>query len=192
MEAGNVTLGALAPEHDRALVVISADGELAVGLREHLDRVRVVVKDARPAEAGSALESCRPWPWMVVGNVTELASDVQSVLARHPVLVLWLGPLPRDLPPHARGLSRYSMLAGAASHALDGEVAGMRLAIGMGVELPGGRISRSASLQALVSAYPAGFDLPLMSFRSAARILASEGVPLRPHRGPRSGSVALR
>ncbi len=192
MEAGSVTLGALAPEHDRALVVLSSDGELAVGLRERLDRARVVVKDARPKEARSALGSCRPWPWMVVGNLPELASDVQPVLARHPVLVLWLEPLPGGLPRHARGFSRYSALADAVSRALEGAVEGMRLAAGAGVELPGGRISHSASLQALVSAYPAGFHLPLKSFRSATRLLALDAIPLRPRRSPLTGLEELR
>ena len=59
MEAGNVTLGALAPERDRTLVVLSRDGELAVGLRERLERARVVVKDARPGEASTAVASCQ-------------------------------------------------------------------------------------------------------------------------------------
>jgi hypothetical protein len=192
MQAGRVTLGALAPEHDRALVVLSPDGELAVGLRERLDRVRLVVKDARPEEAPSALASCRPWPWMVVGNVADLPSGVEPILASHPVLVFWLEPLPGGLPAHARGFSRYSMLADAVSRALDAEVEGMRLAAGAGVELPGGRVSLSASLQALVSAHPAGFNLPLESFASAARALASGAIPLGPHRDPRTGSVSLR
>ena len=76
MEAGTVALGVLAPESDRTTVVISPDGELAVGLRERLDRGRVVVKDARPGEARAAVKSCRPWPWMVIGAVPEPASEV--------------------------------------------------------------------------------------------------------------------
>jgi hypothetical protein len=187
-----VTLGVLAPEHDRALVVLSSDGELAVGLRERLDRARVVVKDARPGEALRALGSCRPWPWMVVGNVAELPVGVAPALARYPVLVLWLEPLPGGLPAHVRVFSRYRVLADAVSRALDGEVEGMRLVAGAGVELPGGRISHSASLQALVSAHPAGFNLPLESFRSAARALAAQAIPLRPHRAPLTGLVSLR
>jgi hypothetical protein len=191
VQAGNVTLGALTPERDRALLVLSRDGELAVGLRERLERARVVVKDARPDEALTAVGSCRPWPWMLVGDVAELPPGVEAAAARHPILVLWLGPPPRVLPAHVRSFSRFSELADSAGRALDAEVDGMRLAIGAGVELPGGRLARSASLQALVSAHPAGFNLPLVTFTSAARALLGSAVRLRPRRDPASGWVSL-
>ena len=180
VQAGNVTLGALAPERDRALLVLSRDGELAVGLRERLERARVVVKDARPDESLTAVGSCRPWPWMLVGDVAELPPGIEAAPARHPILVLWLGPPPPALPAHVRSFSRFSELAD-----------GMRLATGAGVELPGGRLARSASLQALVSAHPTGFNLPLVTFTSAARALLGSAVRLRPRRDPVSGWVSL-
>jgi hypothetical protein len=192
VHAGNVTLGALAPERDRTLVVLSRDGEVAVGLRERLERAQVVVKDARPDEALTAVGSCRPWPWMLVGDVADLPPGVEAAPARHPVLVLWLGTAPCGLPVHARSFSRFSELADAASRALAAEVGGMRLATGAGVELPGGRLARSASLQALVSAHPARFNLPLVTFTSAARALAGSAVRLRPRRDPVTGWVSLQ
>jgi hypothetical protein len=192
VETGKVTLGALSPEHDRTLVVVSREGELAVGLREHLARARVVVKDARPEEARVAVGSCRPWPWMLAGDVAELPDGLETALTRHPILVLWLGAPPPGLPAHARDLSRYSELAAAASRALAAEVGGMRLAMGAGVELPGGRLTRTPSLEALVSAHPAGFNLPLVSFGSAARVLSRSAVSLRPRRDPVTGWVSLR
>jgi hypothetical protein len=192
VEAGNVTLGALAPERDRTLVVLSRNGELAVGLRERLERARVVVKDARPEEAGTAVASCRPWPWMLVGDIAELPPGVEPTIAHHPVVVLWLGSPPSGLPAHGRGFFRYSELADAASRALAAEVGGMRLATGAGVELPGGRLARSAGLQALVSAHPEGFNLPLVSFGSAARALSGSAVSLRPRRDPVTGWVSLQ
>lgn len=193
MEAGTVVLGVLAPESDRALVVISPDGEPAVGLRERLDRGRVVIKDARPWEARAALTSCRPWPWMVIGSVPELPDGVAELLDGHPVLVLWLGPAPQRLPAHSRSFPRFSALAVAAGEALEQEVGGMRLATGAGVLMPGKRgCSRNPELQALVSAHPGGFDLQLESFRSAARALSVRGIPLRPRRDPATGMVSLR
>ncbi len=193
MEAGTVTLGVLAPETDRVMVVISPDGEAAVSLRERLDRSRVVLKDTRPGEAEAAVRSCRPWPWMVIGAVPELPAGVAEVLHGHPVLVLWLGPAPGGLPAHGRRFPRFSALAAAAAEALDREVGGMRLAAGAGVLLPGGRgCSRNPELQALVSAHPGGFDLQLETFHSAARALRSRGMPLRPRRDPATGMVALR
>jgi hypothetical protein len=106
-------MGALAPERDRTLVVLSRDGELAVGLRERLERARVVVKDARPDEALTAVGSCRPWPWMLVGDAADLPPGVEAAPARHPVLVLWLGTAPCGLPVHARGPESSSRVDGS-------------------------------------------------------------------------------
>ncbi|MGO8685861.1 MAG: hypothetical protein ACLQT7_01565 [Candidatus Dormibacteria bacterium] len=192
MGAGAAPLGSLAPESDRALVVIAPDGELAVGLRESVERSRVVVKDARPGEARSALESCRPWPWMVVGSVPDLRPEVVSTLMPHPVILLWLGAPPPGLPSHVRGFVRFSALAAAVGRALEAEVGGMRLEVGAGVRLPSGRISRSPDLQALVSAHPGGFHLPLETFRSARRVLLRHGLAVLPQRDPATGLVSLR
>jgi hypothetical protein len=172
-------LGLLAPATDRTLVVLSADGDVAVGLRDHLDRSMVLVKDVRPAEAEAAIASCRPWPWMVVGRVGTLPDAVAAVL-RRPVLVVWYGVDPPPLPAHARVVSRFADLVRAVRWALDARVAGMRLAVGGGVVLPNGAHSRSAELQALVSAGPEGLALPAARFRAAARSLAVRGIPLRP------------
>ena len=192
MTGALTTLGCLAREHDRSLVVVATGGELAVGLRDSLDRARVVVKDARPEEAVAAATSCRPWPWMLVGSVPELPTGLAPVLACRPIVVLWLGPSPSELPVHRRCFTRYSELAAAALQALDGEVAGMRLAVGAGVEFPDGRVARGAELEALVSAHPCGFALPSSAFRSATRTLAGRGVALRPLSDPETGRVTLR
>lgn len=193
MEAGPVDLGVLAVERDRALVVISPDGEPAVGLRECLDRGRVVIKDARPGEARTALTSCRPWPWMVIGAVPQLPDGVADLIHGHPVLVLWLGPTPPCLPAHTGSFARFSALAAATGQALEQEVGGMRLAPGAGVLLPGmPGWSRNPQLEALISAHPGGFDLPLESFRSAGRALRAHGVALRPRRNSATGMVSLR
>jgi hypothetical protein len=173
-------------------VVIAPDGELAVGIRESVERARVVVKDVRPHEARSALESCRPWPWMVVGSVADLPHDVTSELVLHPVILLWLGAPPPGLPAHVRQLGRFSMLVAAVERALEAEVGGMRLEPGAGVRLPCGRVSSSPELQALVSAHPGGFHLRLGSFRSARRVLVRNAIPLLPHRDRATGLVSLR
>jgi hypothetical protein len=183
-------LGLLAPEADRTLVVLAADGELAVALRDRSDRGLVVVKDARPEEAEAVIRSCRPWPWMLVGAVPEAGPAVVAAL-RRPVLALWYGCRPPELPRHARAFARFADLAAAVQRALGGEHAGMRLGTGAGVELPGGRHIAGAALQALVSAGDTGFDLPLGTFRAAARSLAACGVAARPRRDPRTGMVRL-
>lgn len=183
-------LGMLAPEADRTLVVLATDGELAVALRERLERSLVVVKDARPEEAEAVVRSCRPWPWMLVGGIPEVGPALLAAL-RRPVLTLWYGARPPSLPRHALAFARFGDLAIAVRDALGRERAGMRLDAGCGVRLPGGAHAGSAALQALVSCGAAGFDLPLAAFRSASRALALHGLAVRPVRDPESGMVNL-
>ncbi|HYA00099.1 MAG TPA: hypothetical protein VEK76_07070 [Candidatus Binatia bacterium] len=182
--------GVMVPDKDRAVLVIAEDGELAVGLREHLERELVIVKDARPGEAAAAADSCRPWPWMLVGAVPRLPRQLAGRL-RRPSLIAWYGPAPAPLPRHARSFSRFMDLVAEVHGSLVREVGGMRLAIGSGVDLPGGTHLRSSELQALVST-PAGFDLPASAFRAAEVALRRHRIPLRPGRDPESGLVVLR
>lgn len=156
---------------DRTLVVIAGDPEVAVALRERLDRAYVTVRDVDVESAPGGLDACLPWPWMVVGSVPEPGDAVLRTLRHHPILVCWLGPAPPDLPTHARRFDRFSGLAAAAVDALAAQVAGMRLAIGSGIALPGGALSRNAELEALVCNHPAPFALPPTRFRSAQRTL---------------------
>ena len=58
-----------APDRSRAIVVITADGELAVAVRDTVPSGIAVVRDARPDDAAEvAAAACLPWPWMVVGS----------------------------------------------------------------------------------------------------------------------------
>ncbi|MFN2591831.1 MAG: hypothetical protein ABR532_03245 [Candidatus Dormibacteria bacterium] len=180
----------LTPDSARTILVISCDGELAVGLRDRLDPAFALVKDVRPEEALDGLSSCVPWPWMVAGDVSPLPATVIQRLCRHPILILWRGDPPRGLPRHARAFTAFAPLATAAETALRRSVSGMRLAAGLGVELPGGAYARSAELQALISSHPDPLDLPLKSFRSAARVLTSRRIPCRPALD-RAGTVSL-
>lgn len=184
-------LGVLSRDSARTILVISANGELAVALRERVDRVFAMIKDVRPEEAAQAYAACLPWPWMVVGAVAEIPGQVEELLRSRPILVFWRGTQPRGLPGHARQFERFGELATAIDAALRRRVAGMRMAVGLGVELPGGEYARSAELQALVSAHPHAFDVPLDAFRSALRTLRSHRIALRPTRNPATGAVAL-
>lgn len=184
-------LGVLAPDSARTILAISEDGELAVAVRDRVDRAFVLVKDVRPDEALEGFDTCLPWPWMVVGSGDRLPSRFLDALRHRPILVFWRGAAPQDLPAHARTFTRFLDLVEAINTALTQEVAGMRLAIGLGVQLPGGEYARSAELQALVAHHPHAFDVPLDAFRSAARVLSTHGIQLRPVRDPASGAVSL-
>lgn len=184
-------LGVLAPDNARTILVISDDGDVAVALRERVERAYALIKDVRPSEAEAGFETCLPWPWMVVGTVSELPHTVLEMFRNRPILVYWRGATPEGLPKHTRTFERFADLAGAVNTALTQNVAGMRLAIGLGVDLPGGAFARSAELQALVAAHPHPFDVPLDAFRSAARVLSTHRIALKPVRDAADGTVSL-
>jgi hypothetical protein len=184
-------LGLLAPDTVRTILVVGDDGELAVALRDRVDRAYALVKDVRPPELTEAFATCLPWPWMVAGSLAALPGDAEALFRHRPILVLWRGDLPSGLPRHTRRFDRFADMAAAIITALTQSVAGMRMAIGLGVELPGGGYARSAELQALVSAHPHSFDVPLDAFRSAVRVLSAHRIEVRPARDPRTGAVAL-
>jgi hypothetical protein len=189
--SGQQNLGALAPDDDRTILVVSKDGELAVALRDKIDRAYAVVRDVRPAEAADGIAACLPWPWMVVSDLETVSADLSLMIRTRPILVFWLGALPKNLPAHAHSFDRFIHLAEATHDALTHVVCGMRLAIGIGVELPDGSIARSAELQALVSGFPTAFEIPLEAFRSAQRVLKSNDIPLQLTREAGTGRVAM-
>ena len=184
-------LGVLAPDSARTILVISEDGELAVAIHDRVDRAYALVKDVRPAEALEGMATCLPWPWLVVGDVADLAPQVVDAFRNRPILMFWRGPTPPGLPGHTRTFERFSDLANAVTDAMAANVEGMKLAIGLGVDLPDGGYARSAELQALVTNHPHPFDVPLDAFRSAVRVLASHGLSCRPVRDSHSGTVSL-
>jgi hypothetical protein len=177
--AREMQLGALLRDTMRSIVVVSADGELAVAVRDRVDPELALVRDVRPHEALLASSACTPWPWLVVGE-GDAAPDFVALLAQKPVIVLWYGKLAAGLPSHARRYQAASSLLDATGAAVRHTVGGMRLAVHAGVLMPDGTIVRSPSLQALVSHHPRGFALGPHSFRSAARSLSSHRVAWRP------------
>jgi len=181
--------GAFRSDTLRALVVISDGSETAVALRDALPREMVVVLEARREEAAAAIAACRPYPWAIVADGPEAARAALSAGALPSIQLL--RPLPADAPAHTFTWNRFSELVARVQSRLDARAGGMRLAPGMGVELAGGRIVRSAALQALVSMHPHGFALSATQFRSAARILAGCGSEWRPVHSRASGGIVL-
>lgn len=191
MNEDNPPLGVLTPDNARTILVVGDEGEVAVALRDKVDRSYALIKDIRPAEMHDGFATCIPWPWMVVGSIANLPDGTADLFRDRPILVYWRGPAPNDLPGHTRSFDKFSDLATAVLTALTQEVAGMKMAIGLGVDLPDGDFARSAELQALVAGHPHAFDVPLDAFRSAARVLATHRINLKPTRDPNNGGVAL-
>ncbi len=169
------------------MLVIGDDLELAVALRERLDRAYVTVCDVRTAEAGAATRECHPWPWMVIGDRACDPGAVVGQLARTPALVLWRGGATAGLPAHARCLELFSELAEAAEDAVGAEVGGVRLAPGEGLTMPGGEHAASPALEALVSSHPRPLFAAARHFRTVGAMLESHRVPLRLERTAAGG-----
>jgi hypothetical protein len=122
------TLGVLAPDSSRTILVIADDGELAVAIRERVDRAYALVKDVRPDEATEVFATCIPWPWMVIGNGSTLPPACLELFANRPILIFWRGQEPPGLPRHTRVFSRFNELADAVTAALDVHFLGRKLA----------------------------------------------------------------
>jgi hypothetical protein len=163
----------------RTLLVVGDSVELAVALRDRLDRTFITVCDVPAAATADAIPAGAPWPWMVVGDGAEVSDALAGTLARHPVLVLWQGVPPRRLPAHARAFGLFSELARAVAAALHAEVGGIRLAPGTGLTMPDGEHCGNAALEALVASHPHPVSAPMREFRGAAAALASHRIPLR-------------
>jgi hypothetical protein len=163
----------------RTVLVVSEGIELAVALRDRIERAYLTVCDLRPGEVLSAVRACRPWPWMVIGDTAQVDEVFAAALARHPMLLLWCGARPCGLPAHVRRFALFSELAAAVEAALCAEVAGIRLAPGGGLTMPDGGHSGNAALEALVASHPHPLFAPVRDCRSAVTALAAHGVPLR-------------
>jgi hypothetical protein len=161
------------------VLVIGEDPELAVALRDRLERAYVTVCEVRPAEAEAAVRGSRPWPWMVVGTGGTVPAAALKLLAGRPTLVIWQGGQPPGRPTNARVVERFSELVEVAAGAVRGTAGGMRLAPSGGVTMPDGRHVTSPALEALVAIHPFGLLGATRHFRGVAAALHSHHVPLR-------------
>jgi hypothetical protein len=176
----------------RSVLVVGDDPELATALRDRLHRAYVTVIEVPPGAELGAILGCRPWPWMVVGAGEQIDAAVAADLGRKPTLVVWRGSQPPGLPAHTISASRFTEVVGTVATALGAEVAGMSLAIGSGVDMPGGAHVANACLEALVASHPRPLFAPSRLARSAALALAAHGVPLRPRTTAGGGIVLAR
>jgi hypothetical protein len=163
----------------RTVLVVGDSVELAVALRDRLDRAYITVCDVPSDASVDAVLACPPWPWMVVGDRADMSDALAGTVAQHPVLVLWHGVRPRGLPAHARAFALFSELARAVAAALHAEVGGIRLAPGTGLTMPDGAHCGNAALEALVASHPNPVFAPMRDFRGAAAALTSYRIPLR-------------
>lgn len=157
----------------RAIVVVGDHGETAVALRDQVPREMVLVLDARPLEAAAAAAICRPHPWAIAWSSSV---DIPERLAAVRLPTIVLGGPGGAVPASVESCSTSSALLARLRRLLAAEVGGMRLAPGIGVEMPDGSIARSALLQALVSMHPTGVPAPSAQLRATRALLHARGV----------------
>lgn len=170
----------------RAIVVVGDDGETAVALRDALPRPMAVVLDARPDEAAAAIGVCRPCPWALVWSA---AGELPVALGVHSPTVILVSAA-GAAPAGVERWTGFSGLLARLREMLAAEVGGMRLAPGVGVEMPGGSVSRSPWLQALVSMHPAGVPAQPAQVRAARSLLRTRAAGWTVARGA-GGTMAL-
>lgn len=159
-------------------MVLANDGELAVALRERLDRAWVTVLDATAGDPMGVVAACQPWPWMLVGAVGDVPPALLALVRQRPVLLRWLGAVPDGMPRHCRRSEQFDDLAAAAASAIGTNLDGVRLAPGTGVTVAGG-VHVSAELEALLGESPLRLDLPRSRFRHAEALLQRSAPHLR-------------
>lgn len=170
----------------RAIVVVGDHGETAVALRDALPRSMVLVLDARPDEAATTIAVCRPCPWALVWASE---SDMPTAIAVRPP-TLSLASAAGAAPPGVERWTGFAMLLSRLRAMLAADVGGMRLVPGVGVEMPGGSVSRSPWLQALVSVHPRGVPAHPGQVRAVRSLLRAEGSGWTVERGA-DGTMAL-
>ncbi len=164
-------------------------------LRDRLDASLVRVAWARPEAVGEAVLELVPGPWILAGGVPDLPEEALSALRGCLFAAHWVGEPPSGLPVRPHRHPSWSDLVAALAGALDAGFAGLRLAPGRGLVLPGGAYAAAtADLESLLAAGPAGLQLEAgarvgPALRRARRSLVRHRLGLRLVRG--DGRVAL-
>lgn len=169
-----VPFPAMHPDTLRTLVVVGDDGEIAVAVREALPRTMVMVLDARPAEAEAAIGVCRPYPWAVAW--ASAAAFPGAFVRARPLSLFLVRSRAAEPPCRWRSWSTFGELVAQLRRMLGASAGGMRLAPGIGVQMPDGGVVRSAPLQALLSVHPSGLSAPHSRFRDVHEVLRAHSV----------------
>lgn len=188
MRGGGGTESAATQGLGRTVLVIAGGPELAVALRDRLDRAYVTVCEDR---AGGGDRASRSRPWMVVGDSAAVPETVVELLSRHPCLVLWNGLQAAGLPAHTRAFARFADLVAAIQGALRAQVAGMRLAPGDGLTMPDAEHAANPVLEVLVASHPHPVFAPAHCFRHVGATLAAHGVGTRLERTASRGACLV-
>lgn len=168
---------------DRAILVVDSRGDVAAALRNRIPPSRAYVIRRGPDEADAAAVRLLPFPFAVVGVTRDerpvLPPGLRGLLAAAPVLVVWQGAPPDDLPAHTVVVADVADCLDRVGALVDAEVAGVTLADYRGVDADGRQVRDCCALEAMVARPDGPWRLAAATADEVERSIADAQLPLR-------------
>ncbi|MDQ6771410.1 MAG: hypothetical protein M3024_00225 [Candidatus Dormibacteraeota bacterium] len=164
-------------------------------LRDRIDPAMAAVLWARPEQLAGAVAGLETGPWVLAGDVSELPEAALEALRGRLFAVHWVGQHPPGLTFEPVRHDTWPGLATEVERLTHVLLAGLRLAPGCGLALPGGVfLGRTAPLEGLLAAHPDGLAIADgrrlgRAVRGAMAAVERHGLPVRVVREP--GRIAL-
>jgi hypothetical protein len=147
-----------------------------------VDPALAYVRSAAPAELARVWETCRPWPWLLIGATPGLPAGLPGLLAPRPIPVHWVGQAPHGLPAHTAVHRDWTELVAALerlAQLVEHGVGGVRLLRNRGLRAPDGRVVLDvANLEGMLAA-TGGLALPADCAHAIQCEIEASGLPLR-------------
>jgi hypothetical protein len=157
----------------RTVLVIEDRPYLWAALQARVPRATAYVRAATPLEVAQIWESCRPWPWVVVGTPPAVPG-LAELLEGRPIPVHWLAPVP-PLPGRPTVHAEWQALVAAIEGLNRLGLGALRPLPNRGLRYGGRLVLWAPTLEGLLAA-PDG--LPAACTASARAELAANGLPL--------------
>ncbi len=168
---------------DRSILVVDSRGDVAAALRNRVPPSRAYVIRRAPDEADGAAARLLPFPFAVVGVTREgrpgLPPGVRGLIASAPVVVVWQGTPPEDLPAHTVIVADVAECLERVGALVDAEVAGVTLADYRGVDAAGREVRDCWALEAVVALPEGPWRLAAATAQDVERSIANAHLPLR-------------
>ena len=122
----------------RTILVIDDRPYLWAALSARIDRGTGYVRSATPSQLRTVWDSCRPWPWLVVGATQRLPDGLADLLDGNPIPVYWCGRLPAGIPGRPAVFDDWQGLVDALGRLCEVSFNGVRLLRNRGLTGPEG------------------------------------------------------
>lgn len=169
----------------RTILVVEEHPYLWAVLQGRIQPGTAYVRSATPEELPATWQSCRPWPWLVVGAMRTVPDGLVKLVGARPIAVHWLGEPPAALASRAIGHPSWMALAAELERLNDlaeQGLHGVRLMRNRGLMSPDGQVILDvAEVEGLLAA-PDGLPVPADS--DGDRVLSALRDEIDAHRLP--------